>query len=355
MALLIAAMPGTLHRLRPVGEDQPGVRRWHIHYRAPTANKTTQYSTDELNGVGGPGPISPAERTAMYRLLDQALREGHAIGELRLRARDGTMRLLQVRMRANPRADGEPEVIAIWTDVTQEREVAAQAAQAAQAALSGRLATLGEMASGIAHELNQPLTAIVLQAETLGLLVDSGRADRAEVGQRLERIGALALRGGRIIDNLRDFTRARDRANGAVMVAALMATDGIGLDVDLPADLPAVHGEMTRIEQVLVNLLSNARDSLLAVRDRARRVRIAGRREGEAVRVVVSDTGPGIAAEHAERLFDPFFTTKGPDRGTGLGLSICRSAMRQMEGEIAASNGDVGAVFTLTFRLAQVD
>ena len=358
MALLIAAMPGTLHRLRPTGETGPGAARWRIAYRAPSAEALTGYTDEELNAVGPSAAVPEAEREAIYALLDQALREGRATGEFRLfRRRDGEMRVVHARMQANPRADGAPEVIAIWTDVTAEREAAAQAA------LSGRLATLGEMASGIAHELNQPLTAIVLQTDTLAVMVQAGKADAAEIAARLERIGDQALRAGRIIDNLRDFTRARERENGAVsvmdaveltrgMVEALMATNGIALDVDLPADLPKVHGEVTRIEQVLVNLLSNARDALLAVTDRARVVRIRGRREGDVVRVVVSDTGAGIEAAHVERLFDPFFTTKGPDRGTGLGLSICRSAMRQMGGEVAVRNGAEGAEFTLTFRVA---
>ena len=331
--------------------------RWRIVYRARSSESLTRYTDEQLNAPGAEGPVAPADREEIYALLDRTLLEGQAAGEWRMRRPDGEMRVLHGRMRANPRADGKPEVIVVWTDVTAEREAAAQAA------LSGRLATLGEMASGIAHELNQPLTAIVLQTDTLGVLVQSGKADGAEITARLERIGDQALRAGRIIDNLRDFTRARERENGAVeikdavaltrgMVEALMATNGIALDVDLPADLPAVYGEVTRIEQVLVNLLSNARDALLGVTDRARVVRIRGRREGDQVRVVVSDSGPGIAGAHLERLFDPFFTTKGPDRGTGLGLSICRSAMRQMGGEIAVRNGAEGAEFTLTFRAA---
>ncbi len=349
MELLIAAMPGTLQRLRPTRSGG-----WRIVYSAPAMESLSGLRPEELVANRRFDYISAADRQLMRAHLDQALTEGHATAEIRLRRRDGEERILQGRMRANPRADGMREVIVIWSDVTAER------ALSAQMALTGRLASLGEMASGIAHELNQPLTAIVLLTDTLAALVQAGRAEAGFLVERLERIGAQALRAGKIIDNLRDFTRAHARENGAAslteavertcsLVGALLTADGIAIEIDLPADLPPVYGEVTRIEQVLVNLLSNARDAQLQHPELPGRVRIVARHDAERVEVVVADTGGGINEAHLERLFDPFFTTKGPDRGTGLGLSICRSAMRQMRGGIAVRNAAGGAEFTLTF------
>ena len=351
--LLIAAMPGTLQRMRP---DRRG--RWRIIYSAPSMVSLSGFTPEELVANVNFDYVDEADRMLMQDRLNHALDQGQATGEIRLRRRDGEVRILQARMRANPRSDRVREVIVIWTDVTSEREMAAQGA------LTGRLASLGEMASGIAHELNQPLTAIVLLTDTLAALMQSGYADTAGLLDRLGRIGDQALRAGKIIDNLRDFTRSHARENGTAsladavertkgLVGALMATDGIHIASDLPADLPMVHGEVTRIEQVLVNLFSNARDVLLQQHQHPRVVRLRGRHDADRVQLIVSDTGGGISPDYLARLFDPFFTTKGPDHGTGLGLSICRTAMRQMGGTISARNQAEGAEFTLTFLRAE--
>ena len=108
-------------------------------------------------------------------------------------------------------------------------------------------------------------------------------------------------------------------------------------------------GDLVRIEQVLVNLLLNARDALEETRPAAPRIVVTMARDTTHGRVEIADNAGGIAPEIMDRLFDPFFTTKGPDRGTGLGLSISRAAMTTMGGEISVRNGREGAVFTLLF------
>ena len=128
----------------------------------------------------------------------------------------------------------------------------------------------------------------------------------------------------------------------------------IELRPELPAALPLVIGQPTRIEQVLVNLLLNARDALNSMPVGQRRITLSATTGDNTVQLHVADSGTGVPDEILPRIFEPFFTTKNPNSGTGLGLSICHGAMRTMGGDISGRNDPAGgAVFTLTFRIAE--
>ncbi len=353
LEFLIDAMPGVLTRVRPRPDGS-----WANVFCSNSIELLTGYPVSDFFANLHRSRISEPDLVKVREALTDALNHGTAKGEINFRHRDGEIRVLQASMRANPRADGAPEIIIIWTDVTAERELAVQAA------LTGRLATLGEMASGIAHELNQPLTTIALLSETLIGMLGTVPGAPPKLTTLLERISSQTLRAGKIIDNLRDFTRGHASGDTAIsladaarrtdgLVGAMIRGDGVTLEIAVPEDLPLVRGEVTRVEQVLVNLLTNARDALLA-RPRTRRaIRMTAAVDADVVRLEVSDTAGGIPADVLDRVFDPFFTTKGPDRGTGLGLSISRTAMRRMGGRIAVRNGPEGAIFTLLFTPAE--
>ena len=220
---------------------------------------------------------------------------------------------------------------------------------------SDRLRSLGEMAAGIAHELNQPLVGVRGLAEHL--LIGMGRGwdfSDEEVLDNLKEIVDQADRMTHIVQHVRMFAREADSAEvGSVQVNEVVESAvrmlgeqfrsrGLELVCELGEDLPCIVGNPFSLEEVVLNLLVNARD---AVEDRVGedreasprvvvRTGVAGEGSEQQVRVEVADRGVGIPDSILEKVFDPFFTTKGPDRGTGLGLSICRSIVEEYGGKI---------------------
>ncbi|WP_051999983.1 PAS domain S-box protein [Caenispirillum salinarum] len=293
------------------------------------------------------------------------------------------------------RADGGRMICEVMTSpVTFEgrlclhtvlRDVTARKAEQASVAQSAKLATLGELAAGMAHELAQPMNIIRMAAEAglLGLDAagpakpgaapghghDGTAAASAADRDRLELIAAQAGRMGEIIDHMRVFTRRdtgpEERFDAVEAVRAALAMidhglrgDGITVTVDLPeAETACVRGRPVQLEQVVLNLLTNARDAVLerlsAGADGASwrpEVRVSCAAEGAAIVIRVADTGVGVPEALRERLFDPFVTSKAAGIGTGLGLSISDGLIRAMGGRIGleAPSADGGAVFTVS-------
>jgi C4-dicarboxylate-specific signal transduction histidine kinase len=297
---------------------------------------------------------SEPDRPSMSDMIAQARQTGTAAFDWRMRRPDGGWQWMRSSLRfleTNP--DGSGLVVGYILNVTAEREAAARAG------VAGRLASLGEMATGLAHELKQPLAIASMAAQNASRSL--GRGDAAGVERRLATISTQMERGGTIIDHLRRFATGGDpgappgpvllsaAVEGAMtLVGSTLTEAGIAVEVALDPPLLRVLGHLVPLEQVLLNLLTNARDAIAGLPPGApRRIRLeAAKRDGR-VALTLADTGGGIPAALLDRVFEPFLTTKGPDRGTGLGLSICLGLVTAMGGRITAANGTAGAVFTL--------
>jgi signal transduction histidine kinase len=234
--------------------------------------------------------------------------------------------------------------------------IAAQAGQhQAELAHAARLSTLGGMAAGLAHELNQPLAAIVAYARGCARRIESGDASLASLLPAVDEIATQALRAGEILRRIRDFVRYGEQrrepvdVNELVREAARLADLearqlGVTVRLELTPGIPQVEADGIQVEQVVLNLVRNGFEAMRETegRDRVLSIRTAG--EGGRVEVAVEDTGSGVPTGIADRLFDPFFTTKHD--GLGLGLSISRSLIEANGGRLwAASNGAGGATF----------
>lgn len=236
--------------------------------------------------------------------------------------------------------DGEAKVLILLRDVTEEKMYRAETMRA------GQLASIGELAAGVAHEINNPINGIINYAQ---ILQDDIGAQTPE-SEVLGRIVKEGERIAHIVRNLLYFARQRDEEEEIVAVAAVIADslalvqhhlqkDGVTIVVDVPEDLPPIKVNSQQLQQVFLNLLSNARHALnqrYPGRDPGKKIEIHCREEriGEKryVRTSVTDFGTGIPPAIRESIFEPFFSSKKPGEGTGLGLSISRSLVRDFHG-----------------------
>jgi PAS domain S-box-containing protein len=261
---------------------------------------------------------------------------------------------LEVRTRYLSWVDGRLAQIVIATDITSRRQAEEQAAaQAERAQNASRLITMGEMASSVAHELNQPLTAINNYCKGMLSRIKSQNISEADLLQALEKTAHQAQRAGQIIQRIRAFVK-RSKPNRTLSAVNTIVAEAIELaDIELrrfnvrlnhyvAERMPNIMVDPILIEQVLINLLRNAAESIdAALRLTPQRIielRVSPRQiEGKAViEFSVQDTGVGISPEVMERLYEAFYSTK-PD-GMGIGLSLCRSIVESHFGRMQAEN-----------------
>jgi PAS domain S-box-containing protein len=245
-------------------------------------------------------------------------------------------------------------IIGIARDITERRQSEEQFQRQRDALYqSEKLATMGQLLAGVAHELNNPLAVVMGQA---ALLSQSVRNKRQK--ERAEKIVQASERCARIVNNFLALARQRSPERQAVhinqvvreaveLLAYPLRVDNVEVEWDLAADVPMLWADPHQLHQVIVNLVSNAHQAMREVAGPRRLTVASGVGAGEArVWVEVRDTGPGIAAELEGRIFEPFFTTKPPGVGTGLGLSLCQGIVEGHGGWIGVRQGvEGGAVF----------
>jgi two-component system sensor kinase FixL len=257
----------------------------------------------------------------------------------------------------------EARFVGFIRDLTEQRRVEEAAAQAQdRLAQFARLSTMGEMAAGLAHEINQPLTAIATYAQALQRLHGRPDVEPGEITEALAQIAAQALRAGDVIQRLRAFVRARDTRRESIEPAKVVrdtltfaAPDArvneVQLVTAIDAGLPTITGDAVQIQQVLLNLIRNAIDATNDAGPVQREVVVRVASLGEDIEFSVADHGRGVSEEAARRLGDPFFTTKAS--GTGLGVAISRSIVRAHGGKLGhrVTPGG-GATFHFTLPVA---
>jgi two-component system NtrC family sensor kinase len=312
------------------------------------------YGPEHLMGKNvDDAPTTSPELASLFRMVANG-QSSLTSCEYGSQHRDGSWRsMLGV---ASPLLDAEAKpagVIISVRDVTMEKKLEQQIIQ------SERLAAMGQMIGGFAHELNNPLTSILGMAELM---------QEGDVGEgarkQLVILHQQARRAAEIVQNLQYFARppapGRSQVNlnelvqrTVQMQAYPLRKSNITVDFLPEPTIPAIVADPNQLMQVFLNLLLNAEQAIRENREKGTiRVRIG--RKPDSVWLVFQDDGPGISPDSLAHIFDPFFTTKRPGRGTGLGLSICKTVLREHGGNIeAATAPDGGAVFTITLPVAK--
>ena len=319
---------------------------------SPRVQEVLGYDQNESVGMIFGERTHPEDRSALLAVFDDLLssKRSFASIEIRIRHREGEWRRLRCHFSPLFDENGQIEGVVIsGRDITEMKRLEEQLVQAE------KLAAMGQMLAGVAHELNNPLTAILGASE---LVRDRPGVDE-NTRKQLEMTHRQARRAARIVQNLLEFSRPASAQKKSVDLNAVidrtlqlhehsLRRNAIEVDFRPCQGLPSIVGDANQLIQVFLNLVSNAEQAIREIRPSGR-IQIRLRQEGERVLTTVQDDGAGIKSEVLAKLFDPFFTTKRPGGGTGLGLSICLSIIREHGGDIDAETLPAGgAAFTVS-------
>ncbi|KRB60032.1 histidine kinase [Rhizobium sp. Root708] len=314
-------------------------------------------------GSAGVGALSRSIIPGQERFLEvlQAIMDGDGVFEdkVEIRADNGEEKLvlLSISFPEDPAAFNR--VVVSMVDVTQrEMELKALAEAQAELTKASKAATVGAMSASLAHELNQPLGAIVVNSQTLLRWLDRDPPDLAAVRRSAERMIRDSQRASEIIQNTRNLLSPSNNKVEDVSVEGLidettalmeheLQRSGTTLLMETSSHLPSVSAVKIELQQVLINLITNAIQAMDEAASPERTITVAAEHSDiEHVCVVVRDTGPGITDDAKEKLFAPFFTTK--ETGMGMGLSICRTTLEARGGTLDGTNHpEGGAVFEM--------
>lgn len=309
------------------------------------------YSREELIGMNYRTYVVKEDAEAVYNASNKVFRTGEPIRDFcfRVARKDGSLRFLEASI--FPSRNEAGKIVGfrlVGRDITG-RKLAEQ-----QMLVTSKLASIGELAAGVAHELNNPLTGIIGYAE---LLIENERVP-LEIKSDLKKIYQESQRAARIVHNLLSFARQHKPEKSLVDVNELIRrtvemrsyrfrTSNIKVHLGLSSDLPLIMADPYQIQQVLLNILVNAEQALAEVK-RQGKIWVTSSLGNGYIRVSIADNGPGIPEENISTVFHPFFTTKEVGQGTGLGLSVCHGIIAAHNGNITVESGEgKGAKFII--------
>lgn len=331
----------------------------------PETERIFGYAKDELIGqvveMLVPEPLRAAhaelrhdfESTPSQHIMDAGR---HLVG----RRKDGTEIPIEIALKPVESADSQC-VLASIVDITDRKRAELEyARQRGELMRLSRAATLGELSGSLAHELNQPLTAILSNAQAAQRFLARENADLEEVAEILADIVEDDKRAGKVISNVRlllkngEVRREPIDINEVIrdtlrLVQSDLIDSNVWTRVDLQPGLTLIHGDRVQIQQVLLNLIINACHAIASATDSSREIIIGTESNGSDIHVTVSDDGCGIPPQNLERIFEPLFTTRA--EGMGLGLAVCRTIVNAHSGRLwATNNPGGGATFHLVLR-----
>lgn len=312
------------------------------------------------------GTLHPDDRAGVAKAIEDSVAGGHDYEkEYRVLLHGGRVRWISARGRIERDSGSAPlRMRGVLLDITERKDSESELHQVrGQLAHAGRVSMMGQLAAALAHELNQPLGAILRNAEAAELFLQVPHPDLDEVRAIIRDILRDDKRAGGVIDRLKALLKRKDIESRPLPVKdlleevlALIRADasarGVKLELTMPPNLPDAAGDRVHLQQVLINLIINAMDALGESGRADRRVIVAARPlEGEGfIEVSVKDNGPGISEGRLQQVFDPFFTTKTD--GMGMGLSISRTIIEAHGGRIRVESDASGACFRFTLPLA---
>ncbi len=330
----------------------------HYTFVSPRCTEVLGYELSETATMEFGGRTHAEDLPILLALFSDILagRQTYASLEVRVRHKLGDWR--RIRFNFSPLADetGKIEgVVLSGRDVTELKRLEEQLIQAE------KLAAMGQMLAGVAHELNNPLTAILGVTE----LLRDGHADEEATKRQLEITHRQARRAARIVQNLLEFSRPASPQKKPVDLNSIidrtlqlhehsLRRNNVEVDFRPQPDFPGVIADANQLIQVFLNLVTNAEQAIREVRDSGR-IQIRLLRIGSRISIAFQDDGVGIRPDSVQRLFDPFYTTKRPGGGTGLGLSICLSIVREHGGTIEAERLPAGGSAFTVYLPAAVD
>jgi PAS domain S-box-containing protein len=384
-ALIAALLIQFLRRRRAEGALRESEERWRSVFETSAAGVAVMdanagfvatntafqsalgYTDEELRQLSlidlSPEDDRESSRQLLGELQQGTRRNYDAVKQFQ--RKNGTPGWAHIYLSTVQRDDAKPRLFIMTTIDITARKLAEDAMRAAQSELAqvARLTTMGEMTASIAHEINQPLAAIVANGNAGLRWLANATPDIDEVRATLKRIVNDGHRAGRVISGLRTMFKKSSQAKAAVdvndlvrevltLVRGELESRRVSVRTELQ-QLPQVLVDRVQLQQVILNLIMNALDAMASVNGRARVLRLRSERhEPDGVMVTVQDSGTGIAKKDMDRIFEPFFTTK--PHGMGLGLSICRSLVEAHGGRLMASHGHpYGAIFQVVLPIQE--
>ncbi|HEB72960.1 MAG TPA: PAS domain S-box protein [Nitrospirae bacterium] len=330
----------------------------------PAFTKITGYTAKETVGENPRILKSGRQGEDFYQQMWASLKEkGQWKGEIWNKRKNGEVYPEWLAITAIKDVSGKTvKYISVFRDTTEikraEEELLKQSERLSQAE---KLAAIGELASGVAHELNQPLNHINITCQLLNKIAEKKKIDKPGLLEEVKVISENVERAVEIIKNLRDFARKESSEiypvnvgkairNSIKMFGSQLKVRNISLTVEIPSGRVMVIGAANRLSQVMINLIANARDALDTIEDdRQKKILIEVEDSADEAVIRVKDTGPGIADSIKKEIFNPFFTTKPPGKGTGIGLSIVYKIIQEFGGklEVESQEGS-GATMIIT-------